>query len=355
MSHVDSEIEKVYVATYKELIFTFIVFSIILIVLYPKDLLKEQILAEKSNYDLSMLYLENLLEHDPNNESLMLILAEQSLRTGKKDLSLRLLELLLYSEIDEYRNKATLLSYDLKKDDYYYLKTEKEKESQKESLSKLLFSIYTQKMYDEEDSLKWYEESRFLEQNVLAYQFLQFALKKDPTNPELLESGYYYAIEFKDYSKAISYNELLILYDKENQDKWVMSRYYTFLKAKEYDKAEKILLSQYERSQDKKKYLKKLADFYLMRKSYKKSSQMYMDFYEESSSYKEKRGYYFKAVDALRAGNYLDESAELAHRYENQYLGDAKVRKYLLKLYMASGNLDYAARLSKKVLTKELR
>ena len=84
MSHVDNEIEKVYVATYKELIFTFIVFSIILIVLYPKDLLKEQILAEKSNYDLSMLYLENLLDHDPNNESLMLILAEQSLRTGKK-------------------------------------------------------------------------------------------------------------------------------------------------------------------------------------------------------------------------------------------------------------------------------
>ncbi|MDQ7066894.1 MAG: hypothetical protein Q9M40_02205 [Sulfurimonas sp.] len=109
MSYADDKIKKVYVITYKELIFTFLMFSVILIVLFPKDILKEQILAENSNYDLSMLYLKNLLKHSPEDESLMLILAEQSLRSGKRDLSLRLLELLLQSKNVEYRHKAHIL------------------------------------------------------------------------------------------------------------------------------------------------------------------------------------------------------------------------------------------------------
>ena len=243
----------------------------------------------------------------------------------------------------------------MKKDDYYYLETPKEQKAQKKSLTKLLFSIYTQKMYADDSVGKWYRESKFLDQDTLAYQFAQLSLKQDPTNPELLAGAYYYAIRYKEYDKAIVYNDLLIRYDEENRDKWVMNRYYTFVEAKKYDEAEELLLSKYEASDNKEKYLKILADFYLMRKSYQKSSQMYMDFYDDSTNYKEKRGYYFKAINALRAGNYLDESAELAHRYENQYLGDAKVRKYLLKLYMATENLEYAAQLSKKVLRKELR
>ena len=137
MSIVDSEHSRNYVVTYKELIFTFSVFVVILFVLYPKDLLKEQILSEKSNYDLSMLYLKNLLEHEPENESLMLILAEQSLRSGKRDLSLRLLNLLLKSKNTEYRHKATLLSYELKKDNYYYFKDADKQAQAKEELRRV--------------------------------------------------------------------------------------------------------------------------------------------------------------------------------------------------------------------------
>ena len=125
MSYVDNKHEKVYVITYKELIFLFVSFIIILIILYPKDRIKEQILAENSNYDLSMLYLENILEHEQDNEELLLTLAQKSLKLGKKDLSLRLLELVLKSENDDYRNRATMLSYDLKKDDYFYYKSKR--------------------------------------------------------------------------------------------------------------------------------------------------------------------------------------------------------------------------------------
>ena len=50
--------EKKYVGTYKEIALMFISFSIVLFFLYPKDMLNKQILSEKSNYDLSILYLK---------------------------------------------------------------------------------------------------------------------------------------------------------------------------------------------------------------------------------------------------------------------------------------------------------
>ena len=116
---------KEYVASYKELIITFLVFCIILFMLYPKDLIKEQILAENSNYDLSMLYLKNMLKNDPSNESLMLLLASQSLRSGKKDLAYKLLELLHNSKDKTVRYKAFRESYILAKEDYFYFEFQK--------------------------------------------------------------------------------------------------------------------------------------------------------------------------------------------------------------------------------------
>ena len=56
MLHVNYE--KKYVGTYKEIAIMFISFSVILFFLYPKNMISKQILSEKSNYDLSMLYLE---------------------------------------------------------------------------------------------------------------------------------------------------------------------------------------------------------------------------------------------------------------------------------------------------------
>ena len=69
--------ERLFVATYKEIAIVFISFALILFFLYPKDILKENVLTEESNYDLSVLYLKNMLRHDPQNEVLMLALAKK--------------------------------------------------------------------------------------------------------------------------------------------------------------------------------------------------------------------------------------------------------------------------------------
>lgn len=354
MSHKSNDTKTLYVITYKELIFTFIVFVSILVVLYPKNLLKEQILAENSNYDLSMLYLKNLLQHDPKNESLMLILAEQSLRSGNKDLSTRLLDLLLKSKNMNIKKEATLLSYDFKKEKYYYLQNKKEQKKQKKILKHLLNNIYSEKMYTSKSIEKWYNEAVFLNQNNLSYSFAQLGLRENTQNLTYLSTIYYYLEKSKKYKDVIKYNNLLLKYDKKHYDKWILNKYYTLVAMKSFSEAEKILLQHYKKGTNSKKYMKILADFYLMQKKYKKSSKLYMKLYNLTFAREKKRDYFFHAVNALQAGGYLQESASLVYKFEDVYIGDAKVRKYLLKLYLATGKLDYAVKLSQKILKKEL-
>ncbi|MGB3962825.1 MAG: hypothetical protein WBK95_11360 [Sulfurimonas sp.] len=352
MSHVDNQHVKNYVITYKELLFTLIVFSVILIVLYPKDLIKNKILSEKSNYDLSMLYLQNLLQHDPSNEQLMLILAEQSLRSNKKDLSLRLLELLLESEVVAHRDKATLLSYELQKDDYFYIQDPLLQIPARKKLQILFEKIFSKKMYDDAEYDKWYEEAVFADNKAAMYYFLKKKLEKDPTNNQLLENAYYLAIASKEYDRASKYVDLLIQNDKEQHEKWLLDKYYMLVNAQNDQKIQAMLEEEATRS---KAWKTRLAEYYLMRRSYKASSDAYLALFNEESDYTQKKNYFFKAIGALQAGNLLSESAALAKKYEHNYIRDKEARKLLLKVYMATNNLDHAAALSEKILKEKMR
>jgi len=350
MSYVDNKHEKVYVITYKELIFLFVSFTLILIILYPKDRIKEQILAENSNYDLSMLYLENILEHEQDNEELLLTLAQKSLKLGKKDLSLRLLELVLKSENDDYRNRATMLSYDLKKDDYFYYKSKRRQLVQKKKLKKLFVNIYNHKMYTDKDIEKWYQESQFLGEDEIGYALLKEKLENDPMNLKMLENSYYLAAKLDKKDEAVEFIRLLAQRDVERKEKWLIDEYYFFVNAKEYKKAQNILE---ERSKNSKEWKARYAEYYLLRKSYKKSFDVYINLFNQEKEYSSKRDYFIKAVNSLQAGKYYKKSVYLGRKYEKRYIKDEKVRKFLLKLYMATGNLNYATSLANKILRKE--
>ncbi len=352
MHHIDHNSDKAYVATYKELIFIFVVFIAILVVLNPKDLIKEQVLSEKSNYDLSILYLKNILEQEPENEEIMLLLAEQSLSNGDKDLSIRLLGLLLQSKNKLIRTKVTFLSYDLLKDDYYYLENKDETEllKMKDRLKELLLKIIDDNVYEEEDIRKWYDEAVFLDYDFAKYVFIKQLLAKDTQNVELIKIAYYLAVEFKNVNDTTDYIHRLAQYDIENSDKWKRDEYYTLIMQKQYERAEVLLLVYSETSLEWKI---RLAEFYLMRAKYKKASKIYIDLFNASSDYIEKKNYFFKAARALQGGNLLKETAALARSYESYYAKDREVRNFLLKIYMATGYLDYAFILSKQILDKE--
>jgi len=352
MSYVDNSHKKSYVITYKELFFTFVVFATILIVLYPKELLKEQIASEQSSYELSMIYLENLLEHSPHDESLMLILAEQSLRASDKELSLSLLNKLIYSEDEKIKNKATLLNYELEKDSYFYLHTQKEKRKKRARLKQLFSNIYQYKMYKEDEILQWYHESLFVHHNKATYDFLEQLIVKDSSNVTYLEQAYYLSQRYRKRKDSRKYIQLLQKYDLENQEKWIYVEYYMYINYRQYSKAEK-LLKKY--AQESIIWKSRLGDFQIMRHAYHKASATYLSIFENSTDDKIQQKYFKKAIGALQAGSKMNEAANLAQRYEDTFLTNRAIRGYILKVYVATGRLDYASTLSKKILKKALR
>lgn len=351
MTHVDHKYERSYVMTYKEIIFTFFLFTIILIVLYPKNMLKEQILAEETNYDLSMLYLKNFLEQEPENEVLMISLAEQSLKSGKKDLSLRLLELLLRSDNPEHRNKATLLSYDLKKDDYINYIEEEDKPKLKKDLKDLFVTIIDQKMYNEDHLDKWYHEAIFIEDYKYINIFVQKKLVLDPENIALLKQAYYISIYLKNKNDSVIYLNQLAKLDKADKEKWEMDGYYLLLNLKRYEEAKVILENN---SNESIEWRERYASYYILRKSYARASEQYMKISQQVSG-PDKKKYFIKAVETLQAGNQVQRAANLAYKHQNKYLKEKEMRMYFLKLYIAAGDLDKAAKLANKILVKEMR
>lgn len=348
MSLVNDEKNDIFVITHKELLFVFVIFTIILTILYPKEILKQQILAENSNYDLSMLYLKNLLKHNPEDEVLMLTLAEQSLRSGKKDLSIRLLELLINSKKLKIRKKAVLLNYELQKSDYFYHRTKKARRKAMKSLRQLFAIIYNNKFYSPNRIEYWYKESIFLQNKKATYYFLRKKLQKDPTNIKELEQAYYLATYYNRFKDARRYITLLIRYDKK--EKWQEAYYYMFIKFKKYKSAEKFLKIKAKHS---KKWMQTLASFYLMRKEYKKASNVHYKLFQQTTNYKQKKLYFYQAIRDLQGGGYLHDAAKLGKKFERKYYKDREAREFLIKLYVATGHLDYASHISLEILRRE--
>jgi len=350
MYYTDNEKKKPYVITYTELFFTFLVFTAVLIVLYPKDMLKEQILAESSNYDLSMLYLKNLLAHSPEDETLMIVLAKQSLRSGKKDLSLRLLQLLIQSQNDTTRKEATLLSYELEKENFFYYQGIGERENKNKTLDKLenLFqTIYIQKMFKDIDY--WYKEAIFLNNKEAIHLLLSKKIENEPSNMSLLKEKYYLEKSLKHLSHTLQTLKRLRRLDTENKEKWILAEYYTYIEMNRDLEAEKLLKMHVKSSPF---FTKKLVEFYFTHKKYVEASRIYMQLFKNENSYNKKREYFFKAISILQMSSDINKAAELANKYENYYLSDRDARIKILKLYMAVGRLDLAQELSIKIIDR---
>jgi hypothetical protein len=343
------ENKKPYVATYKEILIGFLTFALILIVLYPKDLLEKQILSEEANYDLSMLYLQNMLQNDPDNEELMFNLAKQSLRGNKRDLAYRLLKLLKSSKSHKMQQKAYLLSYKIAKEDYYYLlKDKKYTEAKKllQEMRELNRFIIMHHFYSPKDLEKLYEESLFLQDKKSAYLLLQKLLYKD-SKIEYLQTAYYLANELHYYDAALKYLDMLIAKDPQHTKKWEEAKYFILYHYKSPKLAQHFL----EKEAEKSAYWReKLSYFYLANKKYKDAAYNYMILFSKTKSYKKRLYYWLQALKTLQAGNYLKEASQLAAQHQTEFLGSKEARIYLLKLYLAANDLKRANKLAQEIL-----
>ncbi len=342
--------KKLYVATYKEIIIGFIVFCIILVVLYPKDTLTKQVLAESSNYDLSVIYLENMLKSDPSNEQLMLSLAQQAIKANKKYLAYKLLKILKKSKDVNIKKSTYLLSYQIAKEDYFYLKKEKKRDllQQKyKELQTLFKTIIAKRFYTKESVAKLYKESSFLHDTKNGYFLLQKLLQKDPNNIKLLSDAYYLSSKLHKYDESISYLQHLTLLDKPHQNRWLDAQYYLLINYFPYKEAQQFLILHAKNSPI---WEKRLIDFYIAHKQYKKAAQLYMNDFHHTTDPKEQLHLWFKAIQTLQAGVLLKDAVQLGSRYENYFFQEKKARVMLLKLYISANDLHKANRLSQKIL-----
>ncbi len=348
MSYVNRK--KIYVATYKEIAIGFIVFVIILTILYPKDTLTKQVLAEDSNYDLSVLYLENMLKNDPSNEELMLSLARQAYLAKKKDLSFKLLKLLRNSKNAQTRAKAYKLSYKIAKEDYFYLKEIHKTEELTNKYAQLrnIFSvILAEHFYDDKDVEKLYKESYFLNDKEAAYTLVQELLKQKPQEIKLLKDAYYLSYELHDYKASMHYLDLLYSKDMKHQRKWLDEKYFLLTQHYQSKEAEAYIIA---RAQTSNYWRERLINFYLQHKRYKKAAQIYMNEFRNATTHEEQRELWLQALHTLQAGGKLQTAVRLGHRYENYFLHDKKARVELLKLYLAANDVKKANILSQKIL-----
>jgi tetratricopeptide (TPR) repeat protein len=348
MSYANSE--KLYVASYKEIIVTFLIFCVILFMLYPKDLIKEQIIAETSNYDLSMLYLKNMLKNDPSNESLMLLLATQSLRSGKKDLAYRLLELLHDSKNREIRYKAYRESYILAKGDYFYFEAQKnlvKKEQYYKTLKYLFKIIIYEHFYTKEDNTYLFNESLFLHDTKDAYTY---ALKdKGEQEIKNLKALSILCIQLKRAKEARKALEKLIKINPREDNRWKNNLYYVLYSSFSKKSALEILKIKSEKS----RYWKiKLAEYTYYLTQYRESANIYMNLFSSEEDPKLKKTYFKKVIVSLNAGKYPKYAIAFAKSQEALYFNDTKMRIWILRLYLANAALEDAAKLAKKILNR---
>ncbi len=347
MYRADNE-EELYVVSYKELLFIFFIFSLILFALYPKDLLKQQILSQDTDYELSMTYLQNLILKDPNNPSLKMILAKMAIQKGDLDMALELLEKLQHAKKKKISNEALLLTYEVMKRKYFQTENQKEKRSLRTKMRPLFVTIFTKHLYDT-NYKKWYEEATFVQLPNARYHFLQLLIKQNPTDIRYLQDGFYLAQRLHRIKDANRYLDALLRYDTTKHEYWAMAKYYFLVAHKRYGDAEKLLQNEAKQSM---KFKKLLADFYLMQQQYTQASQTYLEIMQQSTLQQQKQTFFKKAVNALRAGNYLNAAALLVKKHESEFFHDKSMREFMLKVYMGSGRLDLAHRLAIKILQR---
>ncbi|QOP44912.1 hypothetical protein [Sulfurimonas paralvinellae] len=342
--------EKVYVATYKEIIIGFITFALILFVLYPKELIMDQILKEKSNYDLSVLYLKNMLRNDPKNEKLILTLAQKSIKSQNRDLALSLLELLKKSNHIEVQKQAYLLSYELLKQNYFFLENKHETHKMqklRKKLEKTFLFILDKHFYEQKDLPMLYKEAMFLRSQPAQYQLVREMLQKKPKDIKLLSDALYLATKLKRYDEALNYVQLLTQVDKKHIKRWNNEHYFLLTQLSSYKKMEAYLLHA---AQSSTFWQKKLIDYYLSYKQYKKAADYYMTLFYRTSSYKKRKKLWTKAIKTLVSGNLLKDAVKLGSKYEDYFIKDKSSRLLLLKLYLSANEVQKAKRLSRKIL-----
>lgn len=330
------------VVSYLEAALVFIVFSFVLYALYPKQMLQKQVLAEKSNYDLTAIYLENMLRLEPDNMELTIALLEASIKSGKFDLALKMIDALQKDASVEFRRQLLSYRYEALKVKYFSTNEVHLQNETKEEILALLNMISAEGLYTQGDLEYWYKGSREFSLNTPALFFL-YKLLEHEEKALWLKECFYLSSDIKDERLQEECLLRLRMADVSHYNEWTQQAYYLALQEGKIEQALSLLKDMASRSH---KWQLELAKFYVELRRYKEGSAEYMKLYKRAKNAKERKKYLLKALEALQFGSLMDEAAALARKYEALYYRDKQMSAIFIKLYLAGNKLQDAKRVS---------
>lgn len=165
-----------------------------------------------------------------------------------------------------------------------------------------------------------------------------------------LETLYEEALQMASPDIALEISEKLVNKKTGNQKiYWLKEAYKQSLATSNYLKAERHLTNLLEVDRENRAFwLSKLVEVALPKGEYEKISQIYIKAMQESEKKGDRREFFLKALKILQAGNLIRNAMSLAEKYEDEFIHDNEVIKYLLKLYLAGNDQQKARRLALK-------
>lgn len=334
--------KKIEVISYLEALFIFIVFAFVLYMLYPKDMLYRQVLSESSNYDLTAIYLENMIRLEPENKALIMALIRTSAKMGKHDLSLKMIEALSKDADESLLKELVTYRFEALKTKYFSTNEEQFQEEVKNEMILFLQTLMEEENFDEEHTEYWYRAAREFSLHRPALFFLSELLQREK-KAKWLEECFYLSSDLGNKKMQKECLNTLKTIDTEHYEEWMERAYYLALQEGEQERVISLLK---EMAKGSVSWQQELAKYYLQVKEYKKASEQYILLYEKTKNYTAKKNYLIRALESLQYGSLMDEATALARKYESLYYADKEMSKFLITLYLAAGKLDDAKRIS---------
>jgi len=348
MSLSNANRDRVDLATHTEIIAIFLMFGMILYSIYPKDMQRKQVLAEKSNYALTAVYLENMLRLDPENVDLLFATVKADIESGNMKLANKLIEILKNSKDMDAKKKYYLLKYKLL--------DEKRKNSEDENLTKdiesdmveIIQKVANEKIFEKKYAMIWYKSAKDMLLKEEAFKFLEPFYGQNNNNA--LERCIELADEKQYLDKRLRCLDRLIMIDSNISKEWLISAYTMYT---EYNEERKALNVVKKLAKIDKNYTIELARLLRVAGDYHDSSNYYMSLYNSSSDVDMQKDYLFKAISSLQEGDLNEEIVSLLKRYEDRYIDDDEMMIKFIKIYLSIEKLSRAKELSLRLLERD--
>ena len=337
--------QKEQVVSYAEIFLLFFAFLGMLIFLYPKDSLQKQVLAEKSNYDLTAIYLNNLIRLNPDNSELIFVMAKTLYQQEKYDLAINLLKVLNKDPKDEISQNATILHLQINN-----IRLEKEenktiRQAITKENSKLLKSVAHSKSKDKNSTMTLYHAAIATGDKKTALSFNRNILNFTDKDEHIkwLKNYHYLASELNNQKEDIYALKELVKKDTNKTEIWLNT-----------------LLPQLDKNTDMKVLVKELnltkvalANLYLSRNKYDKAILVYKKLLKDEKNTVKRKKLLLTLINIYKSNNNPQKAAKIAHQHEDEYINDSQMTNKLLKLYLEANRPDLASNLSLKIIKQK--